>query len=103
MDKYYLIKENVDLEILKNYGYQQFPCYDNNYIKFINNSHHKIEIISTTRRIILPYGEEELIQDLIDNKLVDKVKYNYEPIDLAPEYGEIETDTCIGLGEEMLK
>ena len=110
MVDYYILKKDVNQDILKQYEYKRWNE-DQHYIKemVFGDEYVRIAVHKLTGRInfggcYYMVKEEDCIKDLIEDELVDAVKFDYSDI-ICPmeDPDEFEDNTNIGLGEEMLR
>lgn len=108
MIDYYILKQGVDQDILKQYGYKRWNE-DQHYIKEImfGDEYVRVAVHRLTGRInfggrYYMVKEEDCIKDLIEADLVDAVEFDYSDIVFMEDQDEFEEDVEIGLGKEMI-
>lgn len=109
MIDYYILKQGVNQDILKQYGYRRWNE-DQHYVKEImfGDEYVRIAVHKLTGRInfggrYYMVKEEDCIKDLIEAGLVDAVEFDYSDLLLIEDDpNEFEDDVEIGLGSEML-
>ena len=108
MIDYYILKKDVNQDILKQYGYIRWNE-DQHYIKEImfDDEYVRIAVHKLTGRInfggrYYMINEEDCIKDLIEADLVDAVEFDYSDIVFMEDPDEFEDDVEIGLGKEMI-
>lgn len=109
MIDYYILKKDVNQDILKQYGYKRWNE-DQHYIKEImfGDEYVRIAVHKLTGRInfggrYYMVKEEDCIKDLIEADLVDVVEFDYSDICSIEDPDEFDDDVEIGLGKEMVK
>lgn len=109
MIDYYILKKDVNQDILKQYGYKRWNE-DQHYIKEImfGEEYVRIAVHKLTGRInfggrYYMVKEEDCIKDLIEADLVDAVEFDYSDICSMEDLDEFEDDVEIGLGKEMVE
>ena len=109
MIDYYILKKNINQDILKQYGYTR-PDENYNYAKSIKKDD-RFAIISVNRhtgRIDMRgyyynMSIRDCIADLIKDNLVDAAELDYSDRPIMEDPDEFE-DLCeIGLGKEMIE
>lgn len=109
MIDYYILKKDVNQDILKQYGYKRWNE-DQHYIKEImfGDEYVRIAVHKLTGRInfggrYYMVKEEDCIKDLIEADLVDAVEFDFSDICSMEDPDEFEDDVEIGLGKEMVE
>lgn len=106
---YYILKKDVNQDILEQYGYAR-PNEYYNYAKSIKKDD-RFAIISVNRhtgRIDMRgyyynMSIRECISDLIEDNLVDAIELDYSDRPIMEDPDEFEDDVEIGLGKEMIE
>ena len=108
MIDYYILKENINQEVLKQYGYRRWNE-DQHYIKelIFGDDYVRIAVHKVTGRInfgghYYMINEEDCIKDLIEADLVDAVEFDYSDLVPMEDLDEFEDNVEIGLGSEMI-
>lgn len=109
MIDYYILKKDVNQDILEQYGYTRLNE-DYNYAKSIKKDD-RFAVISVNRHTgrldmrgyYYNMSIEECIADLIKDNLVDAVELNYSDRLIIEDPDEFEDDVEIGLGKEMIE
>lgn len=111
MIDYYILKQGVNQDVLKQYGYIKWNE-DQHYIKemLFGDEYVRIAVHRLTGRINFSgryyvVKEEDCIKDLIEANLVDAIEFDYNEIYPMEDLYEFEDPGAgiIGLGPEMLE
>lgn len=106
---YYVLKDGINQDILKQYGYRRWNE-DQHYVKemMFGDEYVRITVHRLTGRInfggrYYMIKEEDCIKDLIEADLVDAIEFDYSDRPILEDLDEFE-DLCeIGLGKEMIE